>query len=237
MPARRGAQGAAGHAGRVIRRPAGAPCRPTPPSWAFSIGGAIEDSGLWALGSGLWRSCFQRVLSAPDGRGTGSRRRAPGLLALDERGVHHARRAELLPHVPPHPAARLPRLQGPRSVRLLRQPARPAPARQRRRLRAAGAHVDRAAGRLEAPAAAARAGLRAHAGEPRVPRRAPRRRRQAGGRPARGAQRRPPSRRCRCSTPASSCRRGASCCPTTATPRCAAYRSTCRSPASTSSRR
>ena len=49
-----------------------------------------------------------------------------GVFAVDERGLHHARRAALLPDLPPHPAPRFPRLQGPRSVCVLRRPRRSA---------------------------------------------------------------------------------------------------------------
>ena len=111
------------------------------------------------------------------------------LFALDQRSLHHARRAALLSDLPPHRAARFPRLQGPRSVCVLRRPRRPASARHRRSRRRAGAHVAGAVRGLEARTAAVPAPLRARAGEPRISRGAPRGQRQGRSGAARRAQR------------------------------------------------
>ena len=65
------------------------------------------------------------------GRGRGSRSRPAFSLSTSE--VFTTRDApHFYPDLPPHPAARLPRLQGPRSVRVLRGPERSASVRHRR---------------------------------------------------------------------------------------------------------
>ena len=153
------------------------------------------------------------------------RRRPAGVLALDERGVHHQGRAALLPDLQARHASRLPRLQGARSVCVLRRARQSASVRQRRRLRAAGADVDRAARRLEARAAPVRAALRARAGQSRniAPSGAPPPTRPSS--PSASCSTPTPSRRCRCSMPIRSSRRGGSCCRTTAIPKCGASRS------------
>ena len=135
---------------RSIPRRAGGRSPRTPASSASSGWRCYEDE-LAALSSALLAS--SSLLPSPRAAGTG--RRAAGVLAVDERGLHDARRAALLPDLPPHRAARLPRLQGPRSVRVLRRPRRSASARHRRSERPAGTHLARAVRRLEARAAPA----------------------------------------------------------------------------------
>ena len=114
-------------------------------------------------------------------------------------------------HVPARDVSRFPRLPGERPVRVLREAARPAPARQRGAGRPAGADAARADRRLEGRRAATRSGRSCAASSARstAAARSERRPQQVDAAPDRAST---PSRRCRCSTRRSSSPRGARCC-------------------------